>query len=200
MRPIQADIKRGVADGDIIDVMWEGDPVSYLCRVNEMNNGEFTLNSVDRSFKGVLAFDQDMDVWIFAKGNRKAKPKKKKNRVIGEDPELLRRRTLAAASADSKKALEGLFFVITGVTEELDGEDFKAHVSALIESAGGVTRTAISGKTDYLVAGTIHYNPWLGTRGPIESGSKYQKALTSDKCTIIDLEQLEELINSADAV
>jgi NAD-dependent DNA ligase len=94
------------------------------------------------------------------------------------------------------KALQDLRFVITGITDELPGEEFKAVVSGLIEAAGGRVTSGISGVTDYLVCGTIHYNPFTGSVGPIESGSKYKKAMTSAKCSIISKEQLEALIEA----
>ena len=62
-----------------------------------------------------------------------------------------------------------------------------------MEANGGVIRSAISGKTGYLVCGTYHFNPFLGTVGAIENGSKYRKA--KEKGTnITDLEGLEALI------
>jgi len=42
-------------------------------------------------------------------------------------------------------------------------------------------------------AGTIHFNPFLGTRGPIENGSKYKKAQLANRCKIIDVGILEQL-------
>jgi NAD-dependent DNA ligase len=69
-------------------------------------------------------------------------------------------------------------------------------VHALVEQCGGKVTSAVSGVTDYLVCGTVHFNPFLGTRGRIEDGSKYKKAITCPKCKIISYEQLMLLCKS----
>jgi NAD-dependent DNA ligase len=189
-------IDRPVASGDLIWITWEGDEAEYLCLVADRKGGGFEITSSDLSFTDTLEFDPDEDVWRFAEGNTKAKPKKK-DRVIGADPELLRQKAIASTKPAAVNALADLKFVITGMTEEMPREEFGTYACGLIEGAGGLVRTSVSGKTDYLVCGTIHYNPFTSSMGPIESGSKYKKAQTSSNCSIIDLQQLEEMIASA---
>jgi len=78
---------------------------------------------------------------------------------VAADPELMRKKAIGEVSEAAKEALSGMTFVITGITEELEGEDFGEYVRGIIEASGGVVRSAVSGKTDYLVCGTIHANP-----------------------------------------
>ncbi|GMI13491.1 hypothetical protein TrLO_g4212 [Triparma laevis f. longispina] len=96
-------------------------------------------------------------------------------------------------------ALENLTFVITGATDERPRDEFGNYIQALVESHGGQMRGSISGRTDYLVCGTYHFNPFLGTVGTIENGSKYRKAL--EKGTrIIDGDMLVDIINGSGEV
>jgi NAD-dependent DNA ligase len=104
---------------------------------------------------------------------------------------------VVSESAKASKSLDGLRFVITGITQE-QGTEFGDYCTAIILSCGGRVTGGVSGATDYLVAGDIHYNPFLKTTGPIEGGSKYKKAITSDRCKIIGLEDLMELANGED--
>ncbi len=72
-------------------------------------------------------------------------------------------------------ALTGKVFVLTGTLPSLSREEARA----LIEAGGGRVSTAVSGKTDYVVAG-------------VESGSKLQKAQELGVC-VIDEAQLRSL-------
>ena len=103
----------------------------------------------------------------------------------------------SAQSGASATSLAGLTFVITGETDEYQGDTFGSHCRGVVEACGGRVTSAISGVTDYLIAGTVHYNPFLGTRGPIENGSKYKKAVTMNKCKIVDLEFIEGLVDGS---
>ncbi|KAK8795481.1 hypothetical protein WA158_000138 [Blastocystis sp. Blastoise] len=80
--------------------------------------------------------------------------------------------------------LEGLAFVLTGVNDSLEREEMKE----LIEKYGGVVRTAVSGKTNYLVAGIE-----LEDGRSIEEGSKYKNAIAK-KVSIIDEDKLLDMI------
>lgn len=65
--------------------------------------------------------------------------------------------------------LDGLTFVLTG---EPEGNDYSRHAAEkLIRKCGGVIRSAISGKTHYLVIG-----PRLDDGRPVSSSKKYQSA------------------------
>ena len=79
-------------------------------------------------------------------------------------------------SQEGEKNLEGLRFVLTGA---LDGYTRK-EASAEIEKRGGRVTSAVSGKTDYLLAGS---NP----------GSKYQKAEELE-VEILNEAEFEELL------
>jgi NAD-dependent DNA ligase len=92
------------------------------------------------------------------------------------------------------KPLAGLKFVVSGQSEEMPQEAFHDYVDSLILSCGGATVGAPSGKVNYFVIGTSLWNPFLGTVKPIEEGSKYKKAMTIKNCSIIDFDQLKELI------
>ena len=80
-----------------------------------------------------------------------------------------------------KQPLSGLVFVITGTLENMSREEAKA----LIEHNGGKTSSAISKKTDYLLAGA---NP----------GSKLAKA-NELNVPVIDLKRLQAMLEPADA-
>mmetsp|Transcript_26195 Transcript_26195/g.56750 ORF Transcript_26195/g.56750 Transcript_26195/m.56750 type:complete len:186 (+) Transcript_26195:175-732(+) len=66
--------------------------------------------------------------------------------------------------------LDGLVFVFTG---ELKGYSRDAAES-LIKSCGGAVRSAVSGKTNYLVIGSL-----LEDGRPVSSGSKYRRRAES---------------------
>lgn len=85
--------------------------------------------------------------------------------------------------------------MVTGVTEKYrTPEMFQSLVRGMVEAAGGRVTGSVSGKTNYLVAGDWHYNPFTGVEGPIENGSKYQKAIRTDDCAVISLDGLQSLI------
>jgi replication factor C subunit 1 len=74
--------------------------------------------------------------------------------------------------------LDGFTFVFTGNMDDLSREEATDYVKCL----GGRVTTAVSGKTNYLVTGSI-----LEDGRPIEEGSKYKKAmeLGDDKIAIL---------------
>lgn len=74
--------------------------------------------------------------------------------------------------------LEGYTFVFTGNMDDLSREEATDYVKCL----GGRVTTAVSGKTNYLITGSI-----LEDGRPIEEGSKYKKAmeLGDDKIAIL---------------
>ena len=160
---------RNPTEGDMILLTWAGDPVEYLCIVNtntKIGSG-LTVKSADASFPEELEFDWNVDVWKWTPGSQISAPSKKKKNPL---PKYIDKKKVAnkIKIQAASKPLEGLFFVITGETADLPRDQFGDTVNTMISNCGGTVRGAISGKTDYLVAGTVHYNPFLGTRGPIE--------------------------------
>jgi len=188
--------------GDTVFVTWDDDPTEYLCIVEDGEDGKgLAISSADMKFTETLKFDPELDIWKFSSGNvknisDKARSNKGKKKKIAKNPNLVKAASASAVTFDAvqSQSLSGLRFVITGI-DEVYGTEFGDHCSAIISSCGGRVTTGVSGVTDYLVAGTIHHNPFLGTYGPIEGGSKYKKAMTSSKCKIIGLEDLEGLVN-----
>ena len=83
-----------------------------------------------------------------------------------------------ASSPIVNSPIAGKTFVLTGTLPTLSREDAKAHLEAL----GGKVSSAVSKKTDYVVAGA-------------DAGSKLEKAQALG-LTILDEAQLMELINS----
>lgn len=193
-------IDRDPTDGDMILVKWENDDNEYLCRVQGIaGSGEQNITSCDGSFEETWEFNPRLDIWRFSKGSSK-KPKAAKKVKVAANPKQVKMaaaKKIASAKGARPDALKGLRFVITGETSDFPGDSFKNHVSGMIEATGGRITTGVSNVTDYLVAGTIHYNPFLGTRGPIENGSKYKKALQASKCKIIDIEFLQGLVDGS---
>lgn len=75
------------------------------------------------------------------------------------------------------QCLLNMTFVFTGVMEDLNREE----AQEIVKTLGGRVTTAVSGKTDYLVAGEI-----LEDNRPYTEGSKYRKAAEQpDKTTVL---------------
>ncbi len=184
---------RNPVSGDVIFVRWLEEPKkSYLCSVRKGRSG-LTITSADGMFKGSLAFDPSLDQWRFAQGATK-NPSTKATPIVAPD----KRKLIKAATRDIKgmgteSVFKGLRFVVSGETDELSSDDHYATVRGIVEAGGGKVTSAISGVTNYLVAGTNYYNPFMGIRGSIERGTKYQKALKMPRCAIIDLPRLIEM-------
>ena len=180
------------ADGDIILIKWAGDPKEYLCRVQD-SGSVLQLVSADLSFTQVLDFHPASDDWRFSTLVTQEKSKKKKVKVAA-NPRAIKAKASQGVSASN--AFEGLKFCVTGMTQQMNRDVFSNTAKAIIEAKGGKVTGGVSGKTDYLVAGTLHHNPFRGTTGPIENGSKYIKAMSCPNCKVIDMEGLEELAKS----
>ena len=75
---------------------------------------------------------------------------------------------LKAIPVGAPNCLENVSFVLTGLNESLTRDE----VTELIKKYGGVVRSAISGKTNYLLAGFE-----MEDGRPITEGSKYKNAL-----------------------
>ncbi|GMI20226.1 hypothetical protein TrCOL_g5015 [Triparma columacea] len=190
--------------GDTIFMTWDSDPTEYLCVVHnsEDKKNALVVASADAKFTETLDFDPASDMWRFSEGNVKTisdKARSKGKAKVAANPNIVKAvaSKTVSESAKASKSLDGLRFVITGITQE-QGTEFGDCCTAIILSCGGRVTGGVSGATDYLVAGDIHYNPFLKTTGPIEGGSKYKKAITSDRCKIIGLEDLMELANGED--
>lgn len=94
--------------------------------------------------------------------------------------------------------LSGMVFVLTGLNESLTRDE----MSSLIQKHGGyvkvgvvmtrVEKTAVSGKTTYLVAGFE-----MEDGRPIQEGSKYKKAIEKD-VKIINEDKLLKMIRDSD--
>ena len=83
--------------------------------------------------------------------------------------------------------LKGVIFVLTGLNESLTREE----MVDLITRYGGIERSAVSGKTNYLVAGFE-----MEDGRPITSGSKYKKAVEKH-VKIINEDELLSMIRSS---
>ena len=96
---------------------------------------------------------------------RKAVPKKEKSKKM---PPIKPSAPIKSYPNPSPGIFDGLTFVFTGVMEALPRDDAIDY----IKSYGGRVTTAVSGKTNYLVIGTV-----LEDGREIEEGSKYKKAI-----------------------
>jgi hypothetical protein len=182
------------AEGDVVFVKWDEDPREYLCLVGRDKKGDLVISSADASFKGTLDFVPSEDVWRFSEGSTLQAPKVNKRKLAPNALDVKDSREFKeVVTAANSRVMEGLKFVIAGETAEMPGELFGMTVHTLIEACGGTVTGVVSGVTDYLVCGTILYNPFLGTRGKIENGSKYKAAMTRPQCKIISYEQLKLL-------
>ena len=83
--------------------------------------------------------------------------------------------------------LEGIIFVLTGLNESLTRDE----TSDLIKKYGGIERSAVSGKTKYLVAGFE-----MEDGRPISEGSKYKAAISKNIPIINEDELLAMIYNS----
>lgn len=83
--------------------------------------------------------------------------------------------------------LKGLIFVQTGLNESLTREE----MSKLITQYGGIERSSVSKKTNYLIAGFE-----MEDGRPITEGSKY-KAATEKDVSIIDEDKLLKMISDS---
>lgn len=83
--------------------------------------------------------------------------------------------------------LSNIPFVLTGLNESLTRDE----TTELITKYGGLVRTAVSGKTKYLVAGFE-----MEDGRPITEGSKYKQALAKGT-TIINEDQLLDMIRQS---
>ena len=93
---------------------------------------------------------------------------------------------------------DGMNFVVTGQTKELGRIEFQQTVKKFVEENGGQITTAVSGATNYLVAGSENYNPRSKEVTNIESGAKFKAAVANAKCKIISLETLKNMIISVE--
>lgn len=82
--------------------------------------------------------------------------------------------------------LDGKSFVVTGVLPGMDRDKAKDF----IKEWGGSVKTAVSGKTDFLVAGEV-----LEDGRPVSASSKYKKAVDK-KVKIIGQDELLEMVAS----
>lgn len=83
--------------------------------------------------------------------------------------------------------LKGLIFVLSGLNESLTRDE----MSELISRYGGIERTAVSGKTNYLVVGFE-----MEDGRPITEGSKYKNAIAK-KVKIINEDELLAMIRAS---
>ena len=86
-----------------------------------------------------------------------------------------------------KDCLSGVIFVLTGLNESLTRDE----TTELITQYGGIIRSAVSGKTQYLVAGFE-----MEDGRPITEGSKY-KAAQQKKVKIINEDTLLKMIRDS---
>ena len=114
---------------------------------------------------------------------KKESPKKRKTTPKKEKPVKLPPIRPSAPIKSYPDPLPGIFdgftFVFTGVLQDLPRDDAIDYV----KSYGGRVTTAVSGKTNYLVIGTV-----LEDGRPIEEGSKFKKAkeVGDDKVVILN--------------
>ena len=83
--------------------------------------------------------------------------------------------------------LKNIIFVLSGLNESLTRDE----MSELISRYGGIERSAVSGKTNYLVVGFE-----MEDGRPITEGSKYKKAMEK-KVKIITEDQLLDMIRAS---
>lgn len=104
---------------------------------------------------------------------RKATPKAK----TPPKPKMLKPTESIASYPDPSPGIfEGMTFVFTGIMDDLNREDGIDYVKEL----GGRVTTAVSGKTDYLVIGSV-----LENGKEVEDGSKFKKATELGKVHIL---------------
>ena len=94
---------------------------------------------------------------------------------------------LSVMPKGNPNCLLGMAFVVTGVLPTLSRDD----AQKLIEQYGGLFRKSVSGKTTYLVTGSI-----LEDGRPYTEGSKY-KAAQKKKVKILDQDGFLTLIGQA---
>ncbi|MBN2184756.1 MAG: NAD-dependent DNA ligase LigA [Candidatus Krumholzibacteriota bacterium] len=80
----------------------------------------------------------------------------------------------APETASGPRPFEGKVFVLTGRFETMT----RSEAKRMIQNLGGKTSTSVSGKTDYVIAGT-------------DPGSKYEKALRLERAILTEKEFLE---------
>jgi replication factor C subunit 1 len=119
------------------------------------------------------------------KAKRKVPPKK--SSVLSTTPKKARQEKVTPLapglelhefnidSIQVPECLQGRTFVLTGVLDNMHRDD----AMDLIKTMGGRVTTAVSGKTDYLVVGSI-----LEDGRPYTEGSKYKKAMQTDSVQI----------------
>jgi NAD-dependent DNA ligase len=93
---------------------------------------------------------------------------------------------LSCLSEGEPDCLQGMSIVVTGVLPSLNRED----AQTLIEKYGGLFRKSVSGKTTYLLVGSI-----LEDGRAVEEGSKYKAAIKKG-VTIIEQHEFLRLVGA----
>ena len=93
---------------------------------------------------------------------------------------------LSSLSEGEPNCLQGMSFVVTGVLPSLNRED----AQRLIEKYGGLFRKSVSGKTTYLLVGSI-----LEDGRAVGEGSKYKAAIKKG-VTIIEQHEFLRLVGA----
>ena len=135
----------------------------------------------DSSHEEEFQFDQDLTETHNKKPPGKGATKKKESRKKEpRGPPVRPNKSITSYTADQATpgVLNGLNFVFTGVLSSVGREEAEDYVKTL----GGKVTAAVSGKTHYLICGTI-----LEDGRPVVEGSKYRKAqeLGGDKVAIL---------------
>lgn len=160
---------------DFKGCMDEGQAYAALSKANSAVNLQ-VVNLCESSIKASSEVNQ------YYKYLLQHKPTRKRKRKQPEEEE--------SSGVVSKSKIHGKFFCMSGESQNLS----KIQAKALIEKYGGKFRTAISGKTDYLIVGEFTTSVFAKNK-EVSATVKYRKALERG-IALLAAKEFHEMVNN----